>query len=451
VWDTGDVASLVEAVCDPRRRTLVFVAGSDPRLPFDRWLGHVRDLLRDCVGLAGGYVLSPEATVQFNNAIGPAHQVDPWAVRTFHPGVEPDDLDDGRRHKVLGMDRIVADPVHRLAGMLGRRARRAALENPLPTAATKVDRVFAQIVNEDLLGAFDLDQSTTAAPEQPSTDTTTAAAVPVDPVLDALVRVLGCEITVDRVLELGQLADLARHAQASRAAISARLAEYETELAELNADRHELRTRLDDAQLDAAVAEEERTTAAAEVRRLQKLLTIGGRAEQIWVGADIPDPRPQDCDELADMLDTWTRVRFTGDLDQLRELDQYESTGGWASKIWDVLGALEDYARAVAEGSFAGNVHHYLANTPAGCRSFSAGRHSPESPILRANPQLATLRTFPVPDTVCPDREIFMGAHFKIAQFGMISPRLHYHNDARGTGQIYVGYIGKHLKNSRTN
>ncbi|WP_410623612.1 hypothetical protein [Amycolatopsis sp. cmx-8-4] len=78
--DVGDIASLVEAVCDPRRRTLVFVAGSDPRLPFDRWLELVRNLLRETVGLAGGYVLSPEATEAFNNAIGPAHQITPWTV-----------------------------------------------------------------------------------------------------------------------------------------------------------------------------------------------------------------------------------------------------------------------------------------------------------------------------------------------------------------------------------
>jgi hypothetical protein len=44
-----------------------------------------------------------------------------------------------------------------------------------------------------------------------------------------------------------------------------------------------------------------------------------------------------------------------------------------------------------------------------------------------------------------------MGAHFKIAQFAGISPRLHYYNDVRGTGRLYIGYIGRHLRNSQTN
>jgi hypothetical protein len=65
-------------------------------------------LLRDGVGLAGGYVLTPEATAQFNNAIGPVHAVSPWTVRTFRPGVEPDNVEDGRRHKVLSLERIIA-------------------------------------------------------------------------------------------------------------------------------------------------------------------------------------------------------------------------------------------------------------------------------------------------------------------------------------------------------
>jgi hypothetical protein len=44
-----------------------------------------------------------------------------------------------------------------------------------------------------------------------------------------------------------------------------------------------------------------------------------------------------------------------------------------------------------------------------------------------------------------------MGAHFKIARKGLISPRMHYYDDAGQTGKVYVGYIGKHLPNTHTN
>lgn len=44
-----------------------------------------------------------------------------------------------------------------------------------------------------------------------------------------------------------------------------------------------------------------------------------------------------------------------------------------------------------------------------------------------------------------------MGAHFKIAQFAMIGPRMHYHDDTAQSGRIYVGYIGRHLPTGQTN
>lgn len=444
---TSEVADLVDAVCDPRRRSLVFVAGSDPSLPFGRWLEHVRDLLKDCVGLAGGYVLSPEATTEFNNAIGPAHRIDPWTVRTFRPGVEPDDAEDGRRHKVLGMDRIVADPVRRLARMLGRRAREAALDTPLPAAATKIDRVFAQIINANLVAT--LDQPTAPTLQQ---DPLAVAEPYSDPVAVALGLILGPEVTAERVMELGVLAEVARSAQAARTAIEARLAEYDSELAALRADHLEVRRRLEDTQFDAADAEEAQAAAAGEVRRLQRLLISAGRADEVWdATANVPERRPQDYEQLVDMLSQWERVSFTGDADRLRELDQYD-TGSWAGKIWDVFGVLDDYARVVSQGEFEGSVHQYLGSPPTGCRASSPNRHAAdESPTVRSNAKLRAERMFPVPVQLSADKEIFMGAHFKIAQFGIISPRLYYCNDARGTGRVYVGYIGKHLKNSQTN
>jgi hypothetical protein len=44
-----------------------------------------------------------------------------------------------------------------------------------------------------------------------------------------------------------------------------------------------------------------------------------------------------------------------------------------------------------------------------------------------------------------------MGAHFKIARKGLVSPRMYYYDDAGQTEMIYVGYLGKHLPNAHTN
>jgi hypothetical protein len=52
---------------------------------------------------------------------------------------------------------------------------------------------------------------------------------------------------------------------------------------------------------------------------------------------------------------------------------------------------------------------------------------------------------------VDPSGEVFMDAHFKIAQFRLISPRMHYYDDNSRSGKVYVGYIGCHLPTKKTN
>lgn len=56
----------------------------------------------------------------------------------------------------------------------------------------------------------------------------------------------------------------------------------------------------------------------------------------------------------------------------------------------------------------------------------------------------------PVPKSVDESGRAFMGAHFKIARSGQISPRLHFFDDVDDSGKVYVGYIGKHLPNTMT-
>ena len=67
------------------------------------------------------------------------------------------------------------------------------------------------------------------------------------------------------------------------------------------------------------------------------------------------------------------------------------------------------------------------------------------------SPRLKSLRVLPVPAEVSPAEKAFMGAHFKIAKSGTVSPRMHYLDDSAHTGKVYVGYIGRHLANTLTN
>lgn len=46
---------------------------------------------------------------------------------------------------------------------------------------------------------------------------------------------------------------------------------------------------------------------------------------------------------------------------------------------------------------------------------------------------------------------ILVGAHFKIAQSGTLSPRMHYYDDTTRSGNVSTGYLGPHLLTDMTN
>jgi hypothetical protein len=43
-----------------------------------------------------------------------------------------------------------------------------------------------------------------------------------------------------------------------------------------------------------------------------------------------------------------------------------------------------------------------------------------------------------------------MPAHFKVSTNDSFAPRMHYFDDTDRSGRIYIGYIGRHLTNTRT-
>jgi len=158
--------------------------------------------------------------------------------------------------------------------------------------------------------------------------------------------------------------------------------------------------------------------------------------------------------ELLERLDdhVLSRVVFTGDPKYALELDDFDPLGTWAARTWDILRVLDGYAAARHRGDFSKGVHAYLVHTPPGQPGYAPGAHSTqESDSTERSPRLRKLRVLPVPRDVRPDGAIFMGAHFKIARKGLVSPRMYYHDDAGHTERIYVGYIGKHLPNAHTN
>ena len=486
-----DVERLVQTICDPRRRCLLFVAGSTETLPLGAWRNYVGTLLRQTSGLASSYVLDSPATRAIDLLLGPTHSVRPGTLRTYLPGVEPGNELDARRHRILSTTRIVNDRSQWLAGILGRRALENAIEAELPLHIQDVlDRISG---HEDALllghvavatrpqqGLSSATEPSLAEPapdveaqQAPSSltrtdDLPTHVAQADDGLLvspaaeaylvavNALRDVLGVgDPTPQDWSTFARLASTGQQAERAQAEVAARLEELRGELGESAHERRNLTRRLEDEQLEHAATYDSLAGTEDELRRLRTLLLQTDRAIGVYVRPE-PDENqvetPGSFVELVANMGELPGIEFTGDPSITVRLDVHDPLGVWANKAWMILRALSDYAAASNSGRCDRDVHGYLLNLPDGCRGYSANKHAPtESEDVQKSPKFSDARWFPVPSVVDPTCATAMMAHFKVAQSGLISPRLHYYDDVRRSGRVYVGYIGPHLPTKRTN
>lgn len=134
------------------------------------------------------------------------------------------------------------------------------------------------------------------------------------------------------------------------------------------------------------------------------------------------------------------------------DLNYMSGNSRYAADFWKFILVLRDYMRARKEIGFRGSVHEYLAESRGQYRRESQKRHSPtESETVRNNKKMCKERTFPVPVEVDPRGEVEMFAHFKTSHRDTNDPRMHYYVDTRYTHKVYIGYIGPHLTNTKTN
>ena len=94
----GDVDGLISAHCDPGRRGTALVAAPIPDVPVPRLIGHVEQLTRECVGLAGT-TIDTGAAAKLEESFAPSHSVPLGAIRTFLPEVDPASAVDARPHR----------------------------------------------------------------------------------------------------------------------------------------------------------------------------------------------------------------------------------------------------------------------------------------------------------------------------------------------------------------
>lgn len=482
----GDVEDVARVLFDETRRRLVFVAGSDPLMPLSRWQSLLSKILHDTVGLASAYVLDAAATSALNERLGGTHGVAPGTLRTFVGRVVPGDRLDAQRHRVLTTQRILRGDARTVARVLGFRARGVALQQPLPRAAIRVDRLLERQIDElvltqptpGLAGSVlppVVDQRDVDAPR--AADTVVDAEPPVDDVeeplaadqsasvvaeaeavsaLHAISRAAGLDgfsaAAADRLLDLVRRGLAAEH---QHTALSGRLSALQDQVEAAQDEILELRQQLEDEQLEVAAAADELGESSRLVRHLRSLLAQTEAAAEAWTVPEVADEDvlPSTFQELLDRMDDLPGVILTmGKPDAALALDAHDPLGTWAGKTWQVLRALSDYAACKSAGLWAKDVDAYLRGGPTDRATFSATRHArDESESVKNSPKFRTARELPVPTHISASGKAFMGAHFKIAQHGLISPRLHYLDATGVDSTVYVGYVGPHLPTKKTN
>ncbi|MEY9842437.1 hypothetical protein [Streptacidiphilus sp. EB103A] len=411
VIERGDVDEVLDELCDPDRRMPIVVASTPPRVDFDDWLAETVDpLLRGCAGLAVLYALAPGAERDFNRALE-HHRVYGGAVRTYLPGLDPAWAPEAQRHRVMGRHTLDTD-LRRASGLLAWLPRRLAVQSPLPDALAGLPPLRAQ----NLRGG--------SAPW--SEESADIAAI--DGVQPGSLLVDHHEEEVHeeraRAEELQEVRRWLRDAEERESQLAAEYDEQYSELREARTQVRSLRGRL--AEADGGEGATRAEPAA-------------GRVD------------PVSFAELIERIGEFPLLSFTGDPRLTRELDDQTDHPTWVRMAWDALLALQDYAEAAVHGESGGDFRRWCENTPVDCHVFPPRKViRDESRTVRTNTKWKGERELPVPVEVNAGGKVFMGAHLRIGGGGT-APRLHYFDDCSGTGKIYIGYMGLHLRNTRTN
>lgn len=454
------------AIVDSSRSVSVIVGAAFERDHIDKFRDLLKDLTTKLAGTSAVFLLTPEAVTQLNGLLPDSHRMQEGRVRTYLPQVDLSDPADGARHRVLGPQTFArAIRGRRVAPYLQSafaiQTRTALLATPVPRAVRR-HRQFL----EDAISQFARATAIEQRVEEVRAESRRASvALPTspgpDPLLDRvklfLARWLHREVLEVEPGHLDEISARIERAELSVEAVNADLRKTQAGASALKELREELSEAFDYRGLELADAEKTATRLQDEVRLLRRELAKEGRSahaesqsiEAIW-------STPADLSELALTLTPGTddhivreRIVFTGDFDRVLDTQERDLNGLYVQRCWEFVRVLYDYAERKTAGLFAGNVHSYLQSDAHDGMRVPLTRHAPgetEATLGRWGHE----RVFSVPEDVHSDGEIAMLEHFKAGQENTFAPRLHYFDDTDSTGKIYIGYIGRHLTNTKT-
>ena len=125
----------------------------------------------------------------------------------------------------------------------------------------------------------------------------------------------------------------------------------------------------------------------------------------------------------------------------------------YAPEFWNYILVLRDYMRARETGDFTnGDLDLYLACPPEGYFRCGPGHHKRnEGRTVKRDRKMRLERMLPVPIEVDSRGYIEMWTHFAPPFCNQKAPRMYYYADTKKTQKVYIGYIGYHPTNTKTN
>ncbi|MCT1607733.1 hypothetical protein M3B43_10480 [Nesterenkonia massiliensis] len=463
IEDAAEADRLYEYLVDPNRQLPAFVAGTDSA-PDDSGLeeefrARAEEWARKTMGLAQFVVLAPEATDRLEERLGESFAPRRWTIRTYEPVLDLGDLNDARRHRFFGTERLSQLEPGAVARRLSTIARGIGNRRGAPRQVRAAQSAFTEAENLRLLqgltqGHEETRQKLARLESAYSEDEEFGFTQDELRHLTVLKELLDVELFSEDVVE--SLAH--RYVEANEEAIAeieARLREHTERVEELEVEREVARDDLRDSVLHIAQVEQDAQHLRKQVKWLQTQLADAGEGQVAYSELErfvTRDEAPDNFEELLEMMSEFeTRgVYFTGDPDIAEDLDEIDTQGQAVQAAWTSLLTLADYLRAKKEGDFQGDMRTYLEARPSvEYTTVSPKRHAAgESKTTMS--QYGEERLLPVPKTVSESGYAYMEAHFRLHPIGIKSPRIHY-LDCSSEGKIYVGYIGPHLRTPGTN
>ncbi|GAA4891303.1 hypothetical protein GCM10025789_05160 [Tessaracoccus lubricantis] len=490
------VPDLLDTLRNRARRLPVQVVATDEWLPAGSRANlpkQVQQWTKSLAGQSHVVILDPEATRLFNEVMPPEFAATPWTLRTYRPGIALIGLLEARQQRVVSTDRLAKSVGWQIDRLLVGATRAITQQHPVPKEVRQVQALLARMDRASRTSRQSLLPPATRAdqPELPFLDGDadtpaldaagrghTAAPTPITPpaptgedelapepepapipvglatdsrlrlIHDALLQTFDVtELTddvVDEVLEL--LTDPGANAEMTQE-LERQLLQLQDDheiLLEVEADRRTITESLEAQLVDVHQQLQQRDR---ELRYLRQELSATEAAAAAYGYVD-EDPLAG-IDDILSVLDkaaSLTYVVPTWDQDCALDIAEFDNFGTVPKIAWSALIEMERYCRAKAEEGYDKGFDHFVAERG---ESLTRSRVAMSETTQTMN-RWGEERRFKVPDEVDPSGSVLMEAHIKLTQDGINSPRMHFYDATRITGKIYVGYLGRHLTNTKT-